>query len=135
MLGSAAPGTLDEFRKRFELLNISIEVSKLKNPGHPLLEDSDEKVWDNHVRYMLGPNVMKLKTTNDDGVVVKTPSWNLVLNYNQAILNKVATLMNEGLPNKGGVASSLHPGVYYLGKPFPPIFFFVPELWVREGRL
>ena len=51
---------------------------------------------------MLGVTVMGLKKTNDEGAVVKTPSWNLVLNYNQKILNKVAVMMNEGPPRTGG---------------------------------
>ena len=96
------PTNPEEFRKRFEILNAGIELSKLKNPEHPLLKDSNEKVWDSHVRYMLGVTVMGLKKTNDEGAVVKTPSWNLVLNYNQKILNKVAVMMNEGPPRAGG---------------------------------
>ena len=68
------PTNPEEFRERFEILNTGIELSKLKNPNHPLLKDSDEKVWDAHVRYMLGKTVMGLQKTNDAGVVAKTPS-------------------------------------------------------------
>ena len=31
-----------------------------------------------------------------DGPIAKTPSWELVLQYNQEILNKAAELMDEG---------------------------------------
>ena len=37
-----------------------------------------------------------LQIKNMDGSVAKTPNWELVLHYNQEILNKAAELMNEG---------------------------------------
>ena len=114
------PTNPEEFRKRFEILNAGIELSKLKIPNHPLLKDSDDKVWDAHVRYMLGNTVMGLKKTNDMGVVVKTPTWNLILNYNQQILNKVAVLMNEGLPKTCGRPLIPTP-VLVIGKSSPPL--------------
>ena len=68
---------------------------------------------------MLGNTVMGLKKTNDMGVVVKTPTWNLILNYNQQILNKVAVLMNEALPKTCGRPLIPTP-VLVIGKSSPP---------------
>ena len=90
------PKNPEAFRMRIDILCASLEFNKLKNPTHPLIKTSEEKVWQTHVKYILGPKVMGLESKDLNNVVVKTPSWKLVLHYNQQIFDKVAELMNEG---------------------------------------
>ena len=90
------PSNPEEFRRRFDLLWAGIELAKIKNPNHPILHTSSEKLWAGHVKYILGPEVKGLQIKHMDGSVAKSPSWDLVLHYNQEILNKAAELMNEG---------------------------------------
>ena len=73
------PSDAEGFRRRINILNAGIELAKLKNPNHQLLGDSDEKVWNGHVKYILGKTVYGMETKIVQGVVVKTPSWELVL--------------------------------------------------------
>ena len=47
---------------------------------------------------MLGPKVRGKQVHDNDGNVVKTPAWTLVLNYEQAIRARASLLMNEGSP-------------------------------------
>ena len=90
------PSNPEEFRRRIDLLWAGIELAKIKNPNHPILHTSSDKLWAGHVKYILGPEVKGLQIKNMDGSVAKTPNWELVLHYNQEILNKAAELMNEG---------------------------------------
>ena len=41
-----------------------------------------------HTKYILGPNVKGMESKDLKGAVVKTPSWELILHYNQEILKK-----------------------------------------------
>ena len=77
-------------------------MAKLKKPTPLLLRTSDDNVWKGHVRYILGPSVNDLESKHLSGAVAKTPSWHLVLHYNQEMLNNVAELMNEGNDASGG---------------------------------
>ena len=78
-----APRHSEEFRMRIELLWAGIELAKIRNPHNPQLQTSSEKVWQDHVKYILGPQVKGLKCKNTDGSVAKLPSWELVLYHNQ----------------------------------------------------
>ena len=78
-----------------------IELTKYKCPHHSQILTSNKEVWADHVEYILGPEVKDLQNKDMDGGVVKTPSWALVLHYNQEIFNKVAELMNEGIDGNG----------------------------------
>ena len=101
------PSDAEGFRRRMTILNAGNELAKLKNPNHQLLGDSDEKVWNGHVKYILGKTVYGMETKNVQGVVVKTPSWELVLHNNQMIFNRIAELMNEGDKVTGGISPPL----------------------------
>ena len=45
------PSDPEEFRHRFDLLWAGIELAKLKNPRHPILDSSSIKLWQEHVKY------------------------------------------------------------------------------------
>ena len=45
---------------------------------------------------MLGREVRQKEVKDDAGRVVHTPSWNLVLNFDYALRDRAAELMNEG---------------------------------------
>ena len=69
--------------------------------------DSDEEVWNGHVKYILGKTVCGMETKNAQCVVVQTPCWELVLHYNQMLFNRIAELMNEGDKVTGGISPPL----------------------------
>ena len=97
------PSTPEDFRRRFDLLWAGIELAKFKKTNHPILNSSSDKLWQGHVKYILAPEVKGLQVKNMHGSVAKTISWELVLHYNQEVLNKAAELVNEGNDASKGV--------------------------------
>ena len=55
-----------------------------------------------HAEYFLGPKVRGKEVKDTKGVVRKSPSWELIMLYEQAVRDKAAELMNEGTTANGG---------------------------------
>ena len=54
------PQNSEAFRMRIDLLWAGIDLTNMKYPNHPLLGTSKERVWRDHVNYILGPEVRGL---------------------------------------------------------------------------
>ena len=81
---------------RIDLLAAATEFSAIKNPQVLALTTASREMWDNHKSYVLGREVRQKEVKDDAGRVIHTPSWNLVLNFDYALRDRAAELMNEG---------------------------------------
>jgi hypothetical protein len=90
------PETTEELRDRLRLLSTAVEFMKIRLPQSLNWATSSEKLWHDHVEYILGPKVKGKVMTDTAGNVLKTPSWGLLLHYEYEIRSKACTLMNEG---------------------------------------
>ena len=95
------PANPEEIRERIGLLAAGIDFFKLKQPEVKAFQKVNDTTWTAHLNYILGPKVRGKEVHDNDGHVVKKPSWPLVLNYEQAIRAQAALLMNEGNSENG----------------------------------
>ena len=92
----AMPTNPEELRERIGLLAAGVEFFKIKQPEVKAFQKVSESMWTAHLNYVLGPKVRGKQVFDNDGNIVKTPAWSLILNYEQAIRAKAAVFMNEG---------------------------------------
>lgn len=97
----APPRNTEEFRERMQLLCTAISYLQIGHPTNAIWESSSEAVWAAHVEYFFGHKVRGKEVKDTKGVVRKTPSWDLVMLYEQAVRDKAAELMNEGTTANG----------------------------------
>ena len=86
---------------RIDLLAAATQFSAIKNPQVLALSTASREMWDIHKAYVLGREVRQKEVKDDAGIVVHTPSWNLVLNFDYALRERAAELMNEGWDKNG----------------------------------
>ena len=68
-------------------------------------------VWNAHINYVLGPKVREREFKDAKGVPRKSPTWELVMSYEQALRDKAAYFMNRGkLADDKKVRYRLGPG-------------------------
>ena len=91
----------EEYRTRINLLAAAVEFTKIKNPAYAILETADAEMWSDHKEYILGEKVRLKETKRDNVIIVRKPTWDLVLQYEQAIRQRAAELMNEGTEENG----------------------------------
>jgi hypothetical protein len=96
------PATTEQFRERIQLLCSAFEFMKIRFPSSKIFATSSKEAWTDHLEYILGPKVKDRVIKDENGRVAKTPSWSLVLNYEQAIRAKACELMNEGNKSTNG---------------------------------
>jgi hypothetical protein len=90
------PETTELFRDRIRLLGAAVEFMKIRLPQSALWASSTEKLWNDHAEHILGPKVLGREMHDSDGIVTKTPSWQLALHYEFEIRNKACQFMNRG---------------------------------------
>lgn len=84
-----------ELRGRIRILWAALEFMKIRHPIDAVLQSSSKEMWEDHIDYVLGDKVKGRAMTGLDGSVRKTPSWQLILHYEQKIREKAAKLLNE----------------------------------------
>ena len=89
------PRNPEELRERLGLLAAGIEFFKIKQPEIKAFQKVNEATWTAHLNYVLGPKVRGKQVHDNEGNVVKSPAWALVLNYEQAIRARASLLMHE----------------------------------------
>ena len=90
------PANPEELRERIGLLAAGVEFFKIKQPEIKAYQKVNEATWTAHLNYILGPKVRGKQVSDNEGNIVKTPAWPLIINYEQAIRARAAELMNEG---------------------------------------
>ena len=83
------------------------EFIKIRHPHNRLWKTADAEMWEDHINYVLGPEVLGYTIQNDKGVVVKTPSLDLVMKFEEALRVKATTFMNEGGVHNAGVPQDM----------------------------
>jgi hypothetical protein len=93
------PSSPCELRDRIRILWAAYEFLKIKNPLNTAIKSSSKDVWDEHVEYILGDKVKGKEVVSHETSARKSPSWKLILHYEEHIRIKMAKLMNfEKIP-------------------------------------
>ena len=90
-------------RYRLELMKAGVEFLKIRHPRNKLWESADDEMWKDHIDFILGEEIMGNVVTNTEGVVLKRPSFELVLHFEYKVRGKAAKYMNEGSEESKGV--------------------------------
>ena len=98
----ALPKDTEQYRDRIALVVAGIEFIKIRHPLNAAWKSSSSDTWRLHTNYILGEKVRLREIINEHGTVVRAPSWDLVLQYDQAIRDRAAELMSEGVLPDGG---------------------------------
>lgn len=94
------PKTPEEFRHRLKVLGHAYMMCGLKYPHRPVLQDLEPQDFAILADYLLGDQVMGLRSTDEEGKVVSAPTLKLVLSYEHQIRKEVTKKMNEGTTMK-----------------------------------
>ena len=73
---------------------MDFRIHATDEPG--LLKDLTPQTWQSHLDYILGDFVFKLAARDAQGNIFASPSWNLVLAYEQAIRAQAFKLILAG---------------------------------------
>ena len=90
------PHDTEGVRHRLSLHQKAVEFIKIRHPHSKVWKSADAEMWEDHIGYVLGPEIYGHKIKNEKEVVVKTPSFELVLQFEEALRVKATTFMNEG---------------------------------------
>ena len=93
------PSDSEEFRYRIDLKYKAIEYMKIRHSASAIWASSNKEVWSEHVEYVLGEHVRGVTMTDTKGKVHKTPHWDTVMHYEQAVRDKAFEFMNSGDKN------------------------------------
>ena len=91
----------EEYRTRINLLAAAVEFTKIKNPGYAVLATADADMWSDHKEHILGDKVRLKEVKRYNVIIVRRPTWELVLHYEHAIRQRAAEMMNEGTEENG----------------------------------
>lgn len=90
------PRDSEELRARIEILGNAWMFVAFQQPNCPFLKGLHPQIFNEYLKYVLGPNVAKLTSKDEGGHVVSTPSWALVLSYEQEIRREALRLVFKG---------------------------------------
>ena len=93
------PSDAEGFRRRMDLLAIKWVMLQEKYPHNSQIKDMGTKAIGEHVKYILGPEVMNLAARDGAGKVVAKPTWPTVLSYELEVRKKAYRLFNEDRMN------------------------------------
>ena len=77
------------------LMGRALAVVALMQPNCKVLQGMSPQDWTKYLDYMLGPCVHRLHARDGFGNMSSSPSWSLVLSYDQEIRRKMAKLMSD----------------------------------------
>ena len=101
------PHDTEGIRHRLSLYKGAVEFIKIRHPHNRLWKTADAEMWEDHINYVLGPEVLGYKIQNDKGLVVKIPSLDLVMRFEEALRVRATTFMNEGGVHNNGVPQDM----------------------------
>ena len=100
------PKTAEELRHRIKVMGHSYMMCGLKYPHRAALQGLTPQDFMQLADYLLGDQVMGLRSTDEEGKVVSTPTLKLVLSYEHQIRKEVTKKMNEGHAMKAALESA-----------------------------
>ena len=101
------PHDTEGIRHRLSLHKGAVEFIKIRHPHSKIWKTAEAEMWEDHIEYVLGPEIYGHKIKNEKDVVVKTPSLELVMHFEKALRVKATTFMNEGSAHNGGVPQDI----------------------------
>ena len=94
--GVALPRNSEELRGRLNLLGVTTRMVAMRHPEKGVLKTSSVALFDGYVRFLFGKRVWGL-VSKKNGTPFSCPSLQHVLDYDLALREKIADLMNAGL--------------------------------------
>jgi hypothetical protein len=90
------PKDSEELRDKYTLMTICRAYTKARFPSRRFLERVTPNIYRQLVAYILGEDVAKLESKDQNGHSLGFPSWELVLEYEYQIRKKAAKLLALG---------------------------------------
>ena len=94
------PKTSEELRQRVRVLGHGYVMCGIKYPQRAVFHDLEPQDFVHYVDYLLGDQVYNLKSEDEHGSVVSTPTLKLVLSYEHQLRKEVTKRMNSGTQMK-----------------------------------
>ena len=91
----ALPKDTEELRARLALLGTAWLMVGFQQTANPLLKGLTPFVFGEYVDHLLGPHIWGLASRGAEGRVVSSPSWPLLLQYEQEVRNHAYFLMEQ----------------------------------------
>ena len=86
----------EELRDRIKRVMAVHAYAKARYVTRPWLQGLEPIDWDRHVEYFLSERVYRLDAKDSSGSPICSPSWALVLNYEQQVRTKAMRLLADG---------------------------------------
>ena len=89
------PRDPEEFRSRMALVGRAWAFVALMQPNCSMLQGTSPQDWAKYMDHMLGPYVFRLHSRDEFGNISSSPSWSLILSYDQEIRRKMVKIMTD----------------------------------------
>ncbi len=90
------PRGAEEYRQRMRVVAHTYLMAQLKYPHRQSLNGLEPHHFQRYVDYVLGEQIMGLKAKDDQGNVVSSPAFSLILHYEHQVRKEMVRLFNEG---------------------------------------
>ena len=94
--GVPMPTDSEGLRARLKLMGNAFMFLRLKLPQKGVLSTCTPEVWSHYTEFLFGDEVWNFATIGESGQPVACPHQGIVMAYDQAIRESVASLMSEG---------------------------------------
>ena len=94
------PKSSEEVRQRMKVLAHTYIMAGLKYPQRAVFAGLEPQDFLHYIDYLMGDQVMNLKSEDEKGSVVSTPTLKLVLSYEHQIRKEMVKKMNSGVRQK-----------------------------------
>ena len=94
------PQSSEELRQRLRVMARAYIMTGMKYPQKPVFASLDPQDFMQLADYLLGDQVMNLKSEDENGTVVSTPTLKLALSYEHQIRKEMVKKMNSGVAVK-----------------------------------
>ena len=89
------PASTEELRERITRLGNLYVMLRLENPARASLQTATPAVFQDHLDYVLGDDVLKLEVAGQDVSSLNASRWEIVLDYEFRVRKEAHRLMNE----------------------------------------
>eukprot|EP00435_Cladocopium_sp_Y103_P022226 s207_g5.t1 len=100
------PQSSEELRHRLRVLAHAYIMTGMKYPQKQIFQDLDPQDFTQFADYLLGDQVMNLRSEDEHGTVVSTPTLKLVLSYEHQVRKEMVKKMNAGTAIKKALEES-----------------------------
>eukprot|EP00435_Cladocopium_sp_Y103_P023727 s652_g5.t1 len=94
------PQSSEELRHRLRVLGHAYIMCGLKYPQKPIFHELEPQDILQFTDYLMGDQVMGMKSEDENGAVVSTPTLKLVLSYEHQVRKEMVKKMNSGVRMK-----------------------------------